>query len=154
MQAAKASDVVSQDEHKAQAPSHTMPPACPMLLDPMLLDGKGRGDSHRCCGNSSCHSINGSGHGSTVSLKCCPCREIEYCGKICQKQDWGSHQVNCAIAKAHENADWMAQMVREPGQKGPAMHGFKVVQSKCLPCKRTITVAPEVKYYNLVCRFM
>lgn len=130
-------------------PSHSKPPACPMLFDK-----GGRDYSHRCCGNSMCLSFTGSGNGSTVTLKSCPCLAIEYCSKVCQKHDWQSHQVNCTTAKDNEDADWMTRTVREPGQKRPPMHGIKVVPSKCLECKRTITVAPEVTYDNFVCRFM
>ena len=131
-----------QEPQLTQAPSHTKPPAFPMLVP-----AKGH-DSHHC-GNSSCI-----GNGSTVTLKSCPCREIEYCTKACQKQHWAAHQVTCSIAKANSDEDWMAKMDRKPGEKRPAMHGIKVVPSKCLECKRTIIVKPEVRYDNFVCRFM
>ena len=35
------------------------------------------------------------------------------------------------------------------GQKRPNMHGVNFLSSKCLECKRNITIQPEAKYVNL-----
>lgn len=139
-----------QEEVKTEAKTEvkTEAPGCPMLLP---FHGR---ESHGC-GNVACPSFS-VGSGPKVTLKSCPCHDIEYCSKDCQKQHWTEHQVTCTTAKTNADADWMAKVARQPGEKRAAMHGTKVVPSKCLECKRTITVEPDVEYTRLsffCCRF-
>jgi MYND finger len=133
---------------KEHAP--TEQPPCPVLVPSSGIE-KGRDPHQHSCGNSLCPS-----NGQNVTLKFCPCRGIAYCSKVCQKQHWPFHQAGCTIAKANEDAKWMADVSLKPGQhKRPAMHGSNPVQSKCLECKRTVSIEPDVKYVNFVlCRFM
>jgi hypothetical protein len=122
-----------------QTPMRAEPLACPMLLP-------WHGPDSRGCGNALCPSRSGHGGDQNLKLKSCLCHDIEYCSKGCQKQDWTEHRATCTTAKANDDADWMAKVARRPGQKRVAMHGTKVVPSKCLECKRTISVEPDVEY--------
>ena len=113
------------------------PPACPTSLPVTGLELHG-------CGNQRCPSTTMGDVPRT--LKACPCHDAAYCSRQCQKQDWAVHQKSCTTAKANADQDWMTKGQRVPGEKRAAMHGTKYVQSKCLECKRTITIAPDIKY--------
>jgi tetratricopeptide (TPR) repeat protein len=89
----------------------------------------------------------------------CPCKQVYYCGRACQKRDWNRHKNKCAIAlannvkkakKEHGKQDVAVADARKEAGHGHVQEGRYGLAEQCyLEARRVYLAAQGEEHFNM-----